>query len=83
MLDEEEEEASDGKEAVEGIVERNRRELTRLQAALLLIQAQLVQARAEEAGARVAKEWLSQQRSSDAQVRHILYIQSMLYSIFY
>ncbi|XP_062371892.1 HAUS augmin-like complex subunit 3 [Sardina pilchardus] len=64
MLDEE---GDDGKEEGGDEVERHRGELARLQAAFLLIQAQLVQARAEEAGVTAAKEWLSQKRSSDAQ----------------
>ncbi|XP_031441076.1 HAUS augmin-like complex subunit 3 [Clupea harengus] len=65
--EEEEEEGTSGKEVDEGEVERNRRELARLQAALLLIQGQLVQARAEEAGSRAEKEWLSQQRGTNTQ----------------
>ncbi|XP_062392706.1 HAUS augmin-like complex subunit 3 [Sardina pilchardus] len=45
-----------------------RNEMAKLQAAHMLLQGQLLQARAEEAGASTAKEWLSQQRHSNVKL---------------
>ncbi|XP_076129882.1 HAUS augmin-like complex subunit 3 [Alosa pseudoharengus] len=45
-----------------------RNEMAKLQAAHMLLQGQLLQARAEEAGASAAKEWLSQQRHSNVKL---------------
>lgn len=44
-------------------------ELAKLQAAHMLLQGQLLQARAEEAATLAAKEWLCQQKHSNTKVR--------------
>lgn len=46
-----------------------KRELAKLQAAHMLLQGQLLKARAEEAGAVAAKEYLCQQKHSSTKVR--------------
>ncbi|KAL2079280.1 hypothetical protein ACEWY4_025024 [Coilia grayii] len=66
-LDGEEREMDDERREAEAVVERKNREVARLQATLMSVQGLLVQARAEEAGALAAKEWLSQQRWPSAE----------------
>lgn len=55
-----------------------KRELAKLQAAHMLLQGQLLKARAEEAGAVAAKEYLCQQKHSSTKVRESHTVQYIL-----
>ena len=56
----------------EGETQHTRREMAKLQTAHMLIHGQLLQARAEEAGAIASKEWLCQQKHPNMKVRNRL-----------